>query len=185
VTYKGLTIERHEALGRELKTVQSTVNRLGVLLSNVYGVRSRSTVAVIRFDAKLGLLRSALDDKVFSEKHDAPGYPQTHVYYGDFYNHGTTIELPEIPRNTKRRRQPLEYTVHLEVSDVLKKIDCAMNHASQIIHNAYPVKDSACKLIDRLSGGGKEWSALLIALDHELHTDGHDTTGVYLGWSNV
>ncbi len=74
---KGLTIEQHEQLGRDLKLLLAEAHRIANIIGPAYGARYCDMAIKIR--KPVGILRCKLEDKMFAE------YPhsETSVYYGE------------------------------------------------------------------------------------------------------
>jgi predicted transcriptional regulator len=78
-TKKGLTIERHNAIGKELKTISSHLNAVFIEVANAYPLKSRQVRELEKADKALQHARNELDNRMFRE-HGEKSDPGT--YFG-------------------------------------------------------------------------------------------------------
>ena len=76
---KGLTIERHEAIGKEMKTMSRQLNTVCIEVANAYPLKSRQVLQLGKSDKALQHARNKLDNRMFRE-HGEKSDPG--IYYG-------------------------------------------------------------------------------------------------------
>jgi len=64
---KGLTIERHEAIGKEMKIISRHLNTLFIEVANAYPLKSRQVRELEKADKAFQHARNELDNRMFKE----------------------------------------------------------------------------------------------------------------------
>lgn len=77
----GLTLERHQALGPELKAVRDQLLTLAVEIGNAYPKQSRQARAAEKAYQALDGLRCAMDDAVCHENQGDTALDLCRIYY--------------------------------------------------------------------------------------------------------